>query len=159
MERILKTEIVPRWRSKLITAITEQDVADIQAVIRERGSVRMADTVLGVIKVLFKFARKAPRRYVVANPAAEIEVAKRKPRQHALSDHEIKLVWDACGEPRPVWQNHQAAAANRHTPQRDRPPALARNQFPGTDADPAAQPHQGRRRASGAAEANRRWPY
>ena len=46
-------------------------------------------------KVLFKFARKAPRRYVVANPAADIELAKIKPRQHALSDP--KSSW--CGTP------------------------------------------------------------
>ena len=38
VERILDREIVPRWKRKLITDITEQDVADVQAAIRERGA-------------------------------------------------------------------------------------------------------------------------
>ena len=46
--------------------------------------------------MLFTFARKAPRRYVLANPAAEIGVANIKARQHTLGDPEIKLLWNAC---------------------------------------------------------------
>jgi integrase len=96
VDRILSKEILPRWGRRLITDITEQDVADLQAEIRERGSASMADSVVGVVKSLFRFARKAPRRYVSTNPAAEIELAPYKPRQHALSDPEIRLLWNAC---------------------------------------------------------------
>ena len=96
VERVFKTEIVRRWKNKLITHVTEQDVADIQAEIRERGSPAMADRVVRVARMLFTFARKAPRRYVLANPAAEIGVANIKARQHTLSDPEIKLLWNAC---------------------------------------------------------------
>ena len=96
VERVLETEIVPRWKRRLITNITEQDVADIQAAIRERGSPAMADRVVGVAKMLFRFAAKAPRRYVSVNPASEIGLAKIKSRQHTLSDPEIKLLWNAC---------------------------------------------------------------
>ena len=46
--------------------------------------------------MLFRFAAKAPRRYVSVNPASEIGLAKIKSRQHTLSDPEIKLLWNAC---------------------------------------------------------------
>ena len=59
---------------------------------------------VGVIKVLFKFARKAPRRYVLAIPPPRSRVAKHQPRQHALSDDEIRLLWNACEDLGPYGQ-------------------------------------------------------
>ena len=102
--------------------------------------------------MLFKFARKAPRRYVLANPAAEIELAKSSPGNTPCRITKS----GCCGTPArtsaPMAKIVKLLLLTGTRRERDRPPALGRNQFPGTDADPAAGPHQDQHPASGAAE-------
>ncbi len=94
-ERLLDVNIVPRWRSKPIEAITSADVVALLDGIVDSGTAVLANRILAVIRRLFNWTvergllDRSPCEKIKA-PAAEVS------RDRVLADAEIRLIWQAC---------------------------------------------------------------
>ena len=51
---------------------------------------------LTAVKIFFNWAKKPPRRYILANPCEGLTPRKGSPRTRVLSDAELQLIWRAC---------------------------------------------------------------
>jgi integrase len=94
VEAMLRRDIVRRWGHRQIASITERDMLDLLEEIEKRGSPVVANRNVRLLRRLFAWAVKA--KYIETSPATELEKPHdEKPRQRALSDDEIRLVWAA----------------------------------------------------------------
>ena len=94
VEAMLRRDVIRAWGARPIASITRRDVRDLIEGIAGRGSPVVANRVLRHLRGLFKWAVR--NDYVVANPALDIDRPHdEKPRQRALTEAEIKAVWQA----------------------------------------------------------------
>lgn len=94
VEAMLRRDIVRCWGDRQIASITERDCLDLLEEIEERGSPVVANRNVRLLRSLFTWAVKA--RYIETSPANDLEKPhEEKPRQRALSEDEIRVVWAA----------------------------------------------------------------
>jgi integrase len=94
VEAMLRRDVIRAWGTRPIASITWRDVCDLIEDITGRGSPVVANRVLRHLRGLFKWAIR--NDYVAVNPALAIDRPhEEKPRQRALSETEIKAVWQA----------------------------------------------------------------
>jgi integrase len=112
IEQRFRSELIPVWSNKPITAITRDDIEDLIDAVAKRPSRRKkgngvgahAHAVLGDIKMFFGWCtdvvkRNQPYR-LATSPADRIKpsklIGKKRIRIRVLEDHEIRSLWVAC---------------------------------------------------------------
>ena len=96
-ERILTTEVLPRWRHRAVREITRDDVLDLLDGIVARGAGTMANRTLAVIRKMFNVAIAGRSRPIDHNPAAHVPApAAETSRDRVLTEAEIRAFWTAC---------------------------------------------------------------
>ena len=90
-ERILKVEILPRWKDRSVHEITRRDVRSLVEHVATRAPI-MGNRVLALVRRMLNFA--IDHDWIEANPAARV----RKPspetsRDRVLSPDEIRRLW------------------------------------------------------------------
>jgi integrase len=91
-QRILNKIFLPDWKHRAAKDITRRDV---RAVIEDVASSApvAANRALACVRTVFNFALK--RDWLLANPAALIEMQEETPRDRVLTDDEIRELWAA----------------------------------------------------------------
>jgi integrase len=93
-DRILRTEILPRWRHRAIADITRRDVRILVDAIAERGAPIMANRTTALLSKVFKFA--LDDELIEASPAVRIpRPAAEQQRDRVLSDDEVRALWQS----------------------------------------------------------------
>jgi integrase len=95
IERILRLDVVPRWRGRRIGDITRRDVIALVDAIEERGAPVMACRTLDAVKSMFGWC--VSKDIVSISPCAGISAGRSHQRDRVLSDAELRLVWNAAG--------------------------------------------------------------
>lgn len=100
-DRLLKKEVLPLWKDKLITEISRPDVLRVLDTIVDREAPILANKVLAVMKSWFSWT--VERGYIASSPAAELSPpSKIVSRDRVLDPAELVEVWkvsDALGYP------------------------------------------------------------
>lgn len=97
VERIVKADLLPRWRDMLVTDIRRADVLALIDAKVEAGSPTMANRVLAHVRRLFAWCIE--RGMITVSPVAGVPApTKEKTRDRILSDDELRLVWTASAE-------------------------------------------------------------
>ncbi len=100
-ERLLRREILPRWRNRKARDIKRRDVLELLDTIVERGAPIQANRVLALVRKMFNWG--ISRDILQANPCAQVKPpAKEQPRQRVLTEAEIRAVWVAFEQLGPV---------------------------------------------------------
>ena len=101
-ERIIRHDLLPRWKNRKVKAITRADVMSLLDKIRhDRKSPVQANRTRALISLLFKFALE--RQLVEFSPCQGMAKAfTETPRDRKLSDSEVKEFWQACEPEGPV---------------------------------------------------------
>ena len=90
---IFERELLPRWRTRLLTEITPDDLRAHCGAIVERGAPATAIHVRDILKQIYGFA--ILHRGKVANPADDLgpaSIATFVPKDRSLSPTEIRIV-------------------------------------------------------------------
>lgn len=96
-QRLLKTELVSRWKGKPIAAIGRSDIHAILDAIIDRGSPISANRALAVMSRLFSWS--VERGLIPTSPCSGIRPpSPAKTRDRVLTDAELRLVWLACDQ-------------------------------------------------------------
>jgi hypothetical protein len=96
-ERILRKEILPICKGKLITEITRVDVLRLLDAIVDRGAPVTANRTLSTMKRWMNWC--IDRGYFQVSPIANLkDPSKEKSRDRVLDDEELRDVWNASGE-------------------------------------------------------------
>ena len=89
MERLLRHDVLPAWKGRAITSITESDVEALLEKIVARGAPLVANRVLVVLKTMFRW--RPLRRLVGPSPCADVERPTAElPRDRVLSNEELR---------------------------------------------------------------------
>ena len=127
MERLLRHDVIPVWKGRQITSITESDIEALLKKIVARGAPLIANRVLVVLKTLFRW--RPVRRLVGPSPCADVERPTSEiPRDRVLSNEELRGSYLAAADPSlgqygQIFQllialcNPQLRAADRVSPQ------------------------------------------
>jgi integrase len=98
--REMRTELLPRWGGKPLTAITRRDVIRMVDEIKNRGAPAQARNVLGHARAFFNWA--AEKDLLAVSPCVHIRAARligpKLPRQRVLTDAELRTLWRASGQ-------------------------------------------------------------
>jgi integrase len=93
-DRILRAEVLPRWKHRAIADIKRRDVRTLVEAIAARGAGIMANRTTALLSKLFRFA--LDREYIDASPAAHItRPTPETKRDRVLTDDEIRSVWQS----------------------------------------------------------------
>lgn len=96
-KRIIERELKPTWSEKPILDIGRREVIELLDGIVDRGAPTQANRTLAHMRRLFNWARE--RAIVEMNPAAGMRMPSPEvQRDRTLSDDEIRLFWNACGD-------------------------------------------------------------
>jgi integrase len=99
--RLLHREVLPEWGRRKAHDITRKDVLVLLDSIVERGSPIQANRILALIRVMFNWA--ISRDILEHNPCYQVKApSKENQRDRVLTEEEIRLVWNACGQLDPV---------------------------------------------------------
>ena len=89
--------VLSRWRGRLLSSITRRDVIELLDAIADEGKPIAANRVRAALSKLFN--RSIQRGIVEASPVAMVErPGAETERERALSDGEIRTVWQAAGK-------------------------------------------------------------
>jgi integrase len=102
IEARIRRELIPRWGERPIASITRGEVIALIDEIVDRGHPEAARQTLTYVRRLFGWA--AHRYDLQHTPtghlkAKDLEIGAKKPRQRALSNHELALIWRATEGP------------------------------------------------------------
>ena len=98
MTRLLRHDVVPAWRGRQITSITESDIETLLDRIVARGSPTVANKVLSVLKTMFSW--RPVRRPVGPSPCADTSALSAEiPRDRVLSNEELAANFIAAKDP------------------------------------------------------------
>jgi integrase len=93
-EQMLARDVLPALGDRPLASITRRDVLDVVDAVVDRGSPVSANRVLSLVKRLLGWA--VQRGIVQLNVAAGLKPPHReKPRERALSEAEVRAVWQA----------------------------------------------------------------
>lgn len=91
---IMRSTLLPTWRSRSLKDIKRRDIKDLLSGIVERGKPVMANRVQALISTAFNFALR--EEWIdTGNPAALIEKQPETSRDRVLTDDEIRALWEA----------------------------------------------------------------
>jgi integrase len=91
-ERIIKADLLPRWRRLEAQEIRRRDVAQLLDAIIARGARVQANRTRAAARRVFKFA--VQREIIEANPVADLDRPSQEvSRQRVLSEDEIRILW------------------------------------------------------------------
>ncbi len=94
-ERVLRKEVVSRWRGRLLSAIGRADVHEMLDDIVDRGSPVQANRTLAAFRKLCAWA--VDRGLVTESPCTGIKPpSAENSRDRVLVDHELRLIWKAA---------------------------------------------------------------
>jgi len=92
-DRILRAEILPKWRQRAIRDITRRDVIAMVEKIAERGAPILANRTTALVSKLFNVALN--RGLIDASPAVRIpRPAPERTRDRVLTEAEIRTLWE-----------------------------------------------------------------
>jgi len=92
-KRALDKEVIPLWGKRKAADIKKRDVVLLLEKVDERGSPVMANRLRALIQKMFNFA--VERDILEYNPCAGVKpLHAEKPKERALSDDEIKTLWE-----------------------------------------------------------------
>ena len=95
-QRIINTEVLPRWQHRLIKQLTRSDVRDAVEDIADRAPI-MANRVLALIRKMLNFA--VEREWLDANPATLLKKPGiERSRDRVLTEDEIRTTWTILDE-------------------------------------------------------------
>ena len=95
VERTFRKHVLPEWGSRRIQEITRRDVIHLLDVIVDDRKPIAANRALADIRKFFNWC--LDRGIIDASPCVRIQPpAESKSRDRVLSDHELRLVWDAA---------------------------------------------------------------
>ena len=118
-ERALTVEVLPAWRDRCVTDLTQRDVRALVDAIVDRGSPIMANRVLALVRKMLNFG--VDHDWMEANPAARMtKPAPEFSRERVLTDEELRRLWRLL--------SHFPTTAERAAP--------GRRRSRGTPADP-----------------------
>jgi len=93
--RIFESDVIPRWRNKLITEVTRADVAAVLDIIEDRASPCRANRVLAAIRKMFNWS--VSRGLLTVSPIVKGMARKGEvSRDRFLNPQEIRAVWQAA---------------------------------------------------------------
>jgi integrase len=93
-ERIIRVELLPRWRGQQAKEIKTADVIALLDKIASRPAPIMANRTLALVRKIFNFG--ITRRLVEANPCHLVErPGQERRRDRVLSEDEIRALWNA----------------------------------------------------------------
>lgn len=94
-DRLLKKDVLPRWRGRPAREITRRDVVELLDKVGRRGG-PIRERVRSILSSMF---REGMRRGLVdANPVAGVASSGSKPRERVLADAEIRAIWRGLDE-------------------------------------------------------------
>lgn len=94
-DRILKKEVIDRWRGRTLAEISRADVHDLLDAVVDRGSPIMANRVLAALRRMCSWA--AERDLIAVSPCAGVRAPSvERSRDRVLSDGELRSIWTAC---------------------------------------------------------------
>jgi Arm domain-containing DNA-binding protein len=93
MERLLRREVLPRWKGRAAPSITRRDCVDLFEAVSARAP-RVAEQMMSAVRSAFSLALERAR-LDMANPAVGVGGMKRAERKLAFTDLELKkfLPW------------------------------------------------------------------
>ena len=95
-ERLLRREIVPVWGGRRLSEITPRDLGKRLGEIAERGAPITANRTLAAFRRMCRWASSSTVAIIEIDPCRGVEMpAEEHSRERVLSDHEIKLAWNA----------------------------------------------------------------
>jgi integrase len=95
VKRALEREFLPTWRSRQIGSITRGDVNRVIDGIAARGAEIQGNRALSYVRAFFNWTVERGR--LAASPVTGMKPpTKEQPRDRALSDDEIRWLWEAC---------------------------------------------------------------
>lgn len=99
--RILKKDVLPKWKRRKINQIKRRDVIELLDAVNARGLQVHANRVLALVRKIFNWA--ISRDLLEANPCAQVQApCQEVQRDRVLSEDEIKKFWAACDRLQPV---------------------------------------------------------
>jgi len=90
--RLIDKDVLPEWADRPLASITRRDAVLLLDKVKGRGATVTANRLLGVLVRVFNFA--CERGVLDFSPLSGMRRSKEKPRTRALTDAEIKLVWN-----------------------------------------------------------------
>jgi integrase len=110
VERQLRRELLPRWGSRPVTDITDDDVRSVVRAAVARGATYEAYNLFGSINTLFGWAIGGGDYGVRVNPCAQLRPSMligkpRAPRQRMLEEPELRAFWRATGRMDYPWRD------------------------------------------------------
>ncbi len=91
-ERLLNTDVLPKWRDRSARGLTRRDVRALVDGVVDRGAPVLANRVLALVRKMLNFA--VDHDWIEANPAARITKPTREvSRERVLTDEEIRQLW------------------------------------------------------------------
>ena len=100
-DRILRSEVLPRWRHQAVADIRRRDVRELVEAIADRGAPVMANRVLALVRKMFNFA--VEREWLEANPAGMVRrPSPERRRDRVLTEQEIRTFWKAVEKEPPT---------------------------------------------------------
>src|SRR5262245_55006792 len=96
-ERLLRRNVLPRWRGRSIDSITRRDVLDVLDRVVDSGAPIEANRALAAVRKMFSWA--VSRDIIAASPCAGVKPpSAEQSRDRVMSDDELRLVWKAADE-------------------------------------------------------------
>jgi integrase len=94
-ERLLRRNVLPRWRGRSVDSITRRDVLDVLDRVVDAGAPIEANRVLAATRKMFAWA--VARDIIAASPCAGVTPpSPERSRDRVLNDNELRLVWLAA---------------------------------------------------------------
>jgi integrase len=91
-ERVLRADVLPRWKGRAVRSLTRRDVRDVLDRIVERGSPIAANRTFEIVRRMLNWA--VEQDWIEANPASHVKKpAKEQARDRVLTDDEIRALW------------------------------------------------------------------
>jgi integrase len=101
-EKLVQNHLLPQWAKLSASAITRADIKAMRARLDERP---IANQVQAAASAIFSWAMAEGVGNIVANPCANVERTKLKPRERVLSESEIQIFWNGISETDPIRAN------------------------------------------------------
>ena len=95
-ERMLKKDVLSRWAARSAGDVVRRDVVSLVEDIEDRGSKRAASLTLAALRKAYNVA--IDRGMLETNPCDRVKAAKAGKRDRALSDNELKQLFDRLNQ-------------------------------------------------------------
>ncbi len=102
-ERMIKQELLPRWKYVKPSDVSRRDVRALIESIVDRGAPIHANRMLALVRKIFNFAIE--REWIDQNPCSQVKPMGREvPRDRVLNHDEIRSIWAALDKEEPPIQ-------------------------------------------------------